>query len=290
MILMTLLSTALQEYPDLRVVLLIDDPPNPRYAGPRRLLDSALRRCPARSSACSSEPRRRFDAALERFEITLRPVAAEPTAEEVHTLAGEYEYAAGWMRSLADQYHVSDHNERFFATHVLGQLATDLAADRPGPAHSRRPTIRRSSTADRVAPAVPPPRLDLPRRGLELPAQALRVALGRAEQGDEPEQLHRPDGRQLPRGPDPGRPEPRPAGDAGARPRRARIRLRADDRRRQRDHARVLPAPRPPAGARGAPAESPSRSRRTAPSPARRRGSSGSPARPPTCSTSSTRG
>jgi cellulose synthase (UDP-forming) len=40
-ILMTLLSTALQEYPDLRVVLLVDDPPNPRYAGPRRLLDSA---------------------------------------------------------------------------------------------------------------------------------------------------------------------------------------------------------------------------------------------------------
>ena len=31
----------------------------------------------------------------------------------------------------------------------------------------------------------------------ELRAQALRVALARAEQGDEPQQLHRPDGRQL---------------------------------------------------------------------------------------------
>ncbi len=41
---------------------------------------------------------------------------------------------------------------------------------------------------------------------------------------------------------------------------------------------------------RGAQRQSPWPSRPTAPSPAPRRGSSGSPARPPTCSTSSTRG
>ncbi len=63
MILMTLLSTALQEYPDLRVVLLVDDPPNPRYAGPRRCSTrrSAL---PAEVERLLSEPRRRFDRAL----------------------------------------------------------------------------------------------------------------------------------------------------------------------------------------------------------------------------------
>jgi len=41
---------------------------------------------------------------------------------EVHALAGEYEYAGSWIRSLSDQYHVSDHNEAFFAKHVLGKL------------------------------------------------------------------------------------------------------------------------------------------------------------------------
>ncbi|MBS1861094.1 MAG: glycosyltransferase [Actinobacteria bacterium] len=123
-ILMTLLSTALQEYPDLRVVLLVDDPPNPRYAGPRRLLDSATA-LPAEVERLLSEPRRRFELALERFEMSVDPTM--PTsAEAVHAVAAEYEFAANWIRSLSDQYHVTDHNEAFFATHVLGKLAGDL--------------------------------------------------------------------------------------------------------------------------------------------------------------------
>jgi cellulose synthase/poly-beta-1,6-N-acetylglucosamine synthase-like glycosyltransferase len=124
-ILMTLLSTALQEYPDLRVVLLVDDPPNPRYAGPRKLLDSAVA-LPAEVERLLSEPRRRFDRALEAYERSADP-ALPTTAAEVHAAAGEYEFAAAWIRSLSDRYHVSDHNEAFFANHVLGKLSADLA-------------------------------------------------------------------------------------------------------------------------------------------------------------------
>jgi cellulose synthase/poly-beta-1,6-N-acetylglucosamine synthase-like glycosyltransferase len=123
-ILMTLLSTALQEYPDMRVVLLVDDPPNPRYAGPRKLLDSA-HALPAEVERLLSEPRRRFDRALGGFEVSVDP-SLPTTPDQVHALAGEYEYAGSWIHSLSDQYHVSDHNEAFFATHVLGKLATDL--------------------------------------------------------------------------------------------------------------------------------------------------------------------
>ncbi len=124
-ILMTLLSTALQEYPDLRVVLLIDDPPNPRYSGPRQLLDSALA-LPAEVERLLSEPRRRFDLMLERFESTVDP-DEQTSCEDLLALAGEYEYAAAWIQSLAKQYKVSDHNERFFTNHVLGRLSADLA-------------------------------------------------------------------------------------------------------------------------------------------------------------------
>ena len=124
-ILMTLLSTALQEYPDLRVVLLIDDPPKPRYSNPRRLLDSAMA-LPAEVERLLSEPRRRFDLALERFEATLDH-QADPSVDDLTTLAQEYEFAAGWIRSLGEKYQVSDHNEGFFATHVLGNLSADLA-------------------------------------------------------------------------------------------------------------------------------------------------------------------
>jgi hypothetical protein len=98
-ILMTLLSTALQEYPDLRVVLLVDDPPNPRYAGPRRLLDSA-EALPAEVERLLSEPRRRFDRALEAFERSADP-ALPTTAGEVHAVAAEYEFAGAWIRSLS---------------------------------------------------------------------------------------------------------------------------------------------------------------------------------------------
>ncbi|HEX8753153.1 MAG TPA: glycosyltransferase family 2 protein [Solirubrobacterales bacterium] len=124
-ILMTLLSTALQEYPDMRVVLLVDDPPEPRYAEPRRLLDSALA-LPAEVERILSDPRRRFDGALERFEATTARQDG-PSTEDIVALAAEYEYAAGWIDSLGGGYEVSDHNERFFANHVLGQLGADLA-------------------------------------------------------------------------------------------------------------------------------------------------------------------
>jgi len=124
-ILMTLLSTALQEYPDLRVVLLVDDPPNPRYAGPRKLLDSAVA-LPAEVERLLSEPRRRFDRALEAYERSADPTLPT-TAAEVHAAAAEYEFAGAWIRSLSDRYHVSDHNEAFFANHVLGKLSADLA-------------------------------------------------------------------------------------------------------------------------------------------------------------------
>jgi hypothetical protein len=123
-ILMTLLSVALQEYPDLQIVLLVDDPPNPRYAEPRRLLDAA-QALPAEIERLLSEPRHRAEDALLRFEDTVVR-SGDPTVEQIAALASEYEYAGTWMRSLSDQYQVSDHNERFFATHVLGQLALDL--------------------------------------------------------------------------------------------------------------------------------------------------------------------
>jgi len=56
---MTLLSAALQAYPDIRVVLLIDDPPEPRYAAPYRLL-AAARALPGEIEAMLAAPSARF--------------------------------------------------------------------------------------------------------------------------------------------------------------------------------------------------------------------------------------
>ncbi|HEX3804283.1 MAG TPA: glycosyltransferase family 2 protein [Solirubrobacteraceae bacterium] len=124
-ILMTLLSIALQEYPDIRVTLLVDDPPEPRYVKPRQLLESALA-LPAEIERLLSEPRSRFDRALERF-MESADWEDSPMAEEVLAVAADYEYAADWLASLSERYQPSDHNEGFFASHVIGQLASDIA-------------------------------------------------------------------------------------------------------------------------------------------------------------------
>ncbi len=63
----TLLSAALQEFPNLRVVLLIDDPANPTSEIAKRQLAEA-RALPGEIAELLEPPRRRFEAALDAFE------------------------------------------------------------------------------------------------------------------------------------------------------------------------------------------------------------------------------
>ncbi|HEV7774786.1 MAG TPA: glycosyltransferase family 2 protein [Conexibacter sp.] len=63
---MTLLSAALQEYPDLEVVLLIDDPPEPKYATPANHAARGTR-TPAVAVARAGRPAGRHVARRERL-------------------------------------------------------------------------------------------------------------------------------------------------------------------------------------------------------------------------------
>ena len=65
-ILMTLLSTALQEYPDLRVVLLVDDPPGRDTTSRADLLDAAMA-LPGEVERLLSEPRLALRPGPDRF-------------------------------------------------------------------------------------------------------------------------------------------------------------------------------------------------------------------------------
>ncbi len=123
---LTLLSAALQEYPDKRIVLLIDDPPEPRYAKAQQLLSEA-RALPAEVARLLAEPARRFSDALARFELALGASPAQVGPGELRELADHFDYALRWLGPLAEPAPGADHAERFFATHVIGQLASDLA-------------------------------------------------------------------------------------------------------------------------------------------------------------------
>ena len=120
----TLLSAALQEYPNMRVVLLLDDKPNPSSQTAADQL-TATRALVNDITQLFAEPRERFNNALQRFEQKhSRAVLATP--KEVMELAGQYDQAATWLQALADQEVTADHVDHFFVEQVVRGLAKDL--------------------------------------------------------------------------------------------------------------------------------------------------------------------
>jgi cellulose synthase/poly-beta-1,6-N-acetylglucosamine synthase-like glycosyltransferase/EAL domain-containing protein (putative c-di-GMP-specific phosphodiesterase class I) len=119
----TLLSAALQEYPLLRVVLLVDNPPHPRRQADRRLLTAA------RSAARDVEellrgPAETFAKALEDFEHS--PRAHLPAEADMRHLASLFYDAADVVTSWQEPSYHDDPADRFFDLNVLGALAEDL--------------------------------------------------------------------------------------------------------------------------------------------------------------------
>ncbi|GAB3617795.1 glycosyltransferase family 2 protein [Okibacterium endophyticum] len=120
----TLWSAALQEYPSLRVVLLLDDPPQPSDP------DAAVRLEASRGIAdgiadALREPSRRFSDELLICEHE-RQISSEVSDESVRRLADTYTWAARWLRDMAAAEDVTDHVDVFFVEQVLGGLADDL--------------------------------------------------------------------------------------------------------------------------------------------------------------------
>jgi len=129
-----LLAAALQEYPDKRVVLLIDDPPTDSDPDARRLLAGA--RSLARDlESLLAEPAARARSAAARFEATAegrtRRVWGGRRGWDRHRwlraekrrLAGHHRDAARWLEELANDHPVCDHNDALFVEQVLGEAA-----------------------------------------------------------------------------------------------------------------------------------------------------------------------
>lgn len=120
----TLLSAALQEYPDMRVVLLLDDQPIQKTAEGRQKL-AASKALTHEIMNLLSKPKKHFNKAIENFE--------EQHAE-MHTvnrlgigiLASEYEWAVTWLEQVANQEVDEDHVDDFFINQVYRELAKEL--------------------------------------------------------------------------------------------------------------------------------------------------------------------
>jgi EAL domain-containing protein (putative c-di-GMP-specific phosphodiesterase class I)/cellulose synthase/poly-beta-1,6-N-acetylglucosamine synthase-like glycosyltransferase len=119
----TLLSAALQEYPGLRVTLLIDDPQQPKTRAARDLLLSA-RALPGAIESELAVPFNRAQSAYERFEAGLGGGVA--TVHDMRDLAAEYQSAVGWLYGLGHRQEMVDHTDTFFVEHIVNRLAGDL--------------------------------------------------------------------------------------------------------------------------------------------------------------------
>ena len=169
----TLLSAALQEYPDLRIVLLIDDPPSPNDPA-HGVLDECPRLARTRSRTLLAAAATACEA-LERFE---RPTATrvDRGRRAARRSPTHYDGRRGLgCATRASSPRIVDHADAFFADARARAPADDLR-------RRRRPAAPAAADATgaialaAAQPAPPPAGLDLPRRADELRAQAVRLA------------------------------------------------------------------------------------------------------------------
>jgi len=108
----TLLSAALQEYPDLRVVLLIDDPPNPTTPSnqdsldvARSLSETTLTRLRAPQIICTT--------AMNNYLVREKEKELDISFER-NVLAQLYSQIASWYEEQAEEHLCIDYSDKFF--------------------------------------------------------------------------------------------------------------------------------------------------------------------------------
>ncbi|MET3369152.1 UNVERIFIED_CONTAM: cellulose synthase (UDP-forming) [Jeotgalibacillus campisalis] len=126
----TLWSAALQEFPDLRVVLLLDDPPFPTEPEKIHRLEQT-RALAGQIADALSAPAERANNALAAFrQRHASPLTAEAPAtfegDELQLLIAEYEAAVEWLEAMAEAETVEDHVDEFFVDLVIMGLAREL--------------------------------------------------------------------------------------------------------------------------------------------------------------------
>ncbi len=116
-ILQTVMSAALQEYPNRRVVLLIDNPPMPTDAADIAQLAEA-RALPSYITTLLASAASDYKSALAAF-IVREGVAPLDITKESARLAQLWLQAAEWFETQASEYRINDHTDRLYVDKVL---------------------------------------------------------------------------------------------------------------------------------------------------------------------------
>ena len=121
----TLLSAALQDYPDRRVVLLLDDPPRPSHPDDQVLLDTA-RAMPAAIRTLLNDPLREARIAADTFAA--RSAEGFAPRLELELLADAFGAASRWFGDQAAEPAPDDHVDVLFRSLVFDTHRMSLDA------------------------------------------------------------------------------------------------------------------------------------------------------------------
>jgi cellulose synthase/poly-beta-1,6-N-acetylglucosamine synthase-like glycosyltransferase len=114
----TLLSAALQDYPNRRIVLLLDDPPEPQAAEDVAALVKA-RRLTGDLNTMLQAPLRHIERTYSGFRARIESAPFDPYAERRRLLL-LYREIAGWFAREAERAEQHDHTDRLFVELVYG--------------------------------------------------------------------------------------------------------------------------------------------------------------------------
>lgn len=120
----TIISAALQEYPQIKIVLLIDDNPNPTSQGKIAKLE-ATRKIADEINTLLIKPYQHILKSYNNFKSAV-PKGKSVYNSQIKQLAQSYEWAAQWLQNQGSQEKITDHVDHFFVNQVYGELANDL--------------------------------------------------------------------------------------------------------------------------------------------------------------------
>lgn len=120
----TMFSAALQEYPDLKIVLLIDDDPFTASEEDKSRL-KATRNIAKELEELLADPKEHAVKALKKFQKNNKQKKLSST-DEIKKVAAHYSWAANWLSGLAQKWKTEDHVDIFFANEVLQDLSNSL--------------------------------------------------------------------------------------------------------------------------------------------------------------------
>lgn len=117
----TILSALLQEYPAMRIVLLVDDKPNQATLAGRLKL--------ARTRKIGTDILREFAEPFERFNgtVAMKQSSTVSVRDRQQAILDDYRWAVDWLETFATREKTDDHVDTFFAEQVVRALASDLA-------------------------------------------------------------------------------------------------------------------------------------------------------------------